>query len=196
MPLAPIPEGRVASPEDLAQARAALFEKMDEADAREKDTRIHVVSTNTGPRFAVNRYLILGNTVLPPETISRSLTNIDGNFGTNVSFEGIRTTVVELVAAYRSRGYGTVNVGLPRQTITNATVKLQVAEGRLADIIVTGNRYYSSNNVMRALPSLHTNLLLNSHELQPELEGANANRNRQIYPLLGIGPIRAPANLR
>ena len=80
VPLAPIPEGMVASPEALALARTALFEKMDEADAREKDTRVHVIATNAGPRFAVNQYLIMGNTVLPPETISATLTNIDGEF--------------------------------------------------------------------------------------------------------------------
>ena len=177
-----------ASPEALALARAALFEKIDEVDAGEKDNRIHVVSTNAGPRFAVNQYLVMGNTVLPPETIALILTNIDGDFGTNVSFDGIRTAMAELLAAYRVRGYVTVQVGLPRQKLTNATVQVQVTEGRLADIIVTGNRYYSSNNVMRALPSLHTNLLLNSHELQPELEAANANRNRQIYPVIGSGP--------
>ena len=62
-----------------------------------------------------------------------------------------------LQMAYRERGYVTVSVGLPQQKLTNATVKVQVTEGRLAAINVTGNRYYSSNNVMRALPSLHTN---------------------------------------
>jgi len=177
-----------ASPEALAQARAALSQKMSEVDVKETDTRIHVVSTNAGPRFAVNQYLVMGNSVLPPEAIALALTNIDGNYGTNVSFDGIRASLTELSAAYRTRGYVTVSVGLPRQKLTNATVQVQVTEGRLAAINVTGNRYYSSNNVMRALPSLYTGLLLNSHVLQSELDAANANRNRQIYPVIGPGP--------
>ena len=41
---------------------------------------------------------------------------------------------------------------------------------------------------MRALPSLHTNMLLNSHVLQRELDMANASRDRQIYPVIGPGP--------
>ena len=61
-------------------------------------------------------------------------------------------------------------------------------EGRLADIKVTGNRYFSSNNVMRALPSLHTNMVLNGPILQAELNRANANQERQIYPVIGPGP--------
>jgi hemolysin activation/secretion protein len=176
-----------ATPEEMASSRNALLEKIAALDASEKDKRIHVVSTNAGPRFAVQKYLIMGNSVLPPSAIAMTLTNIDGDFGTNVSFDGIRAAVAELQGAYRERGYVTVSVGLPQQKLTNATVKLQVTEGRLAEIDVKGNRYFSSNNVMRALPSLHTGMLLNGPVFQAELNRANANQDRQIYPVIGSG---------
>jgi hemolysin activation/secretion protein len=176
-----------ASPEELAKAQAVLLEAMADLDAKEKDKRIHVVSTNAGPRFDVEKYLVAGNSVLPPRAIAMTLTNIDGAFGTNVGFDGIRTAVTELQGAYRERGYVTVSVGLPQQKLTNATVKLQVTEGRLAAINVKGNNYFSSNNVMRALPSLHTNTILNGLIFQEELNQANANQDRQIYPVIGPG---------
>ncbi len=184
-PLGPPPAP--PSPAQLAQARSALLGQMSELSAREKDTRIHVVSTNAGPRFAVDKYLVSGNTILSPQAVGRALTNIDGAFGTNVSFDGVRTAVEQLQQAYRERGYVTVAVGLPQQKLTNQTVRLQVTEGRLDSIVVAGNRYFSSNNVMRALPSLHTNLVLNEHVFQAELNRANANQDRQIYPLIGPG---------
>jgi hemolysin activation/secretion protein len=179
-----------ATPEQMAQARAGLMREMAVADfiAKPKDTRIHVVSTNAGPRFAVEKYLVMGNTVLTPDVMGKTLTNIDGAFGTNVSFAGIRTAVEQLQGAYRERGYVTVSVGVPQQKLTNATVKLQVTEGRLAAIEVKGNHYFSSNNVMRALPSLHTNMILNGLVFQAELNRANANRDRQIYPVISPGP--------
>jgi hemolysin activation/secretion protein len=177
-----------ATPEELAAARAELLKEMAELAAREKDTRIHVVSTNTGPRFEVEKYLVLNNSVLSPETIAATLTNIDGAFGTNVSFDGIQTALAQLQATYRARGYVTVSVGLPQQKLTNATIKVQVTEGRLADIQVKGNNYFSSNNVMRALPSLHDGTILNGLIFQAELNRANANRDRQIYPVIGPGP--------
>ena len=65
--------------------------------------------------------------------------------------------------AYRERGYVTVSVGLPPQKLPHAEVKVKITEGRLAAINVTGNRWFSTDNVLRALPSLHTNMLLNSH---------------------------------
>jgi hemolysin activation/secretion protein len=179
---------RPATHEEMAGAMAALHLKMAELEIQAKDPRVHVVSTNAGPRFEVKKYLVNGNTILPPTTIGRAITNIDGAFGTNVSFDGIQTVVGELGKAYRERGYVTVAVGLPQQKLTNATVKVQVTEGRLAAINVAGNHYFSSNNVMRSLPSLHTNMFLNGLIFQAELNRANASQDRQIYPVIGPGP--------
>ncbi len=137
--------------------------------------------------FTVKKYVVSGNTILPPETIARALTNSPESFGTNVTLDGLRAALADLQLAYRERGYVTVAVGLPQQKLTNETVKIQVTEGRLASVRVTGNRYFSSNNVMAALPSLHTNILLNSHIFQRELDLANANRDRQIYPVISPG---------
>lgn len=138
--------------------------------------------------FTVKKYSVIGNTVLSPETIARALTNSPQAFGTNVTLDGLRAALADLQMAYRERGLVTVAVGLPQQKLTNGTVKIQVTEGRLVAVNVTGNRYFSSNNVMRSLPSLHTNILLNSHVFQRELDTANASRDRQIYPVISPGP--------
>jgi hemolysin activation/secretion protein len=176
------------TPAQYAAARAAMYAAWAKADAEAKDTRIHVASTNAGPHFTVEHYVVAGNTILTPAAIAATLTNIDGAFGTNVSLDGIKTAVTQLQGAYRQRGYVTVAVGLPQQKLTNATVKLQVTEGRLVSIEVKGNHYFSSNNVMRALPGLHTNMILNGLIFQAELNRANASQDRQIYPVIAPGP--------
>lgn len=185
---APVVPAKPVTPAELALARAALSKKIFELETEVPDTRIHVVSTNAGPRFVVKKYLIEGNTVLTPQDLAMVLTNIDGAYGTNVSFDDVRTVVQQLQKAYHDGGYVTVAVGLPRQKLTNAVVKVKVTEGRLEDILVKGNNYFSSNNVMRALPGLHTNMILNANVFQAELNRANANQDRQIYPVIGPGP--------
>jgi hemolysin activation/secretion protein len=184
----PINYTQRVSPEKNLAARTRLFQEMAELDKEQADHRIHVATTNAGPRFDVEHYLILGNTALAPDEIVNIMTNIDGAFGTNVSFEGIQTVAEQLQDAYRDRGFPTVAVTLPQQKLADATVKIQVLEGRLSAINVTGNRFFSSNNVMRALPSLRTNILINAPILQAELNRANANQDRQIYPVVGPGP--------
>lgn len=179
---------KTATPAQIAVARRQLLEDMAKLQAQENDHRIHVVSTNAGPRFNVQHYLISGNSVLTPQTIAATITNIDGAFGANVSFDGVKTVVEQLEQAYHDRGYVTVAVTVPRQTLTNATVKLKVLEGRLASIQVLGNRYFSSNNVMASLPSLHTNMVIDAPVFNAELNRANGNQDRQIYPIIGPGP--------
>jgi len=145
-------------------------------------------ATNAAPKFKVEKYLLSGNTVLPTPAIGNAFKNAPQAFGTNVTFPDIRAALGELQMAYRERGFVTVSVALPPQKLTNATVKVKITEGRLADIRVQGNQWFSTPNVLRALPGLHTNVLLNSHVFQRELDRANANRNRQIYPVIGPGP--------
>lgn len=145
-------------------------------------------ATNTVAHFKVEKYLVSGNTLLVPEQIDKILTNHPAAFGTNVTFQDIRVALADLQMAYRERGFVTVSVSLPQQRLTNAEVKIQVTEGRLATIKIEGNKWFSTPNVLRALPSLHTNLLLNSHVFQRELDLANASRDRQLYPVIGAGP--------
>jgi hemolysin activation/secretion protein len=146
------------------------------------------VATNNVPHFRVDKYRIEGNTILSPATIGFVFTNKPGTFGTNVTLDGILAAASGLQAAYREHGFMTVVVGLPPQKVTNGTVLVKVTEAQLVAINVEGNRYYSSNNVMRALPDLHTNMLLNAKVFERELDQANASRDRQITPILGPGP--------
>jgi hemolysin activation/secretion protein len=135
--------------------------------------------------FAVSRYEVTGNTLLPDKAVTEILSK---HTGTNITFDDVSKAVKELQLEYHNRGYDTVKVTIPQQRLTNGVFKFLVFEGRLAGIVVSGNRYYSSNNVMRALPGLHTNLLLNSKLFQPQLDLANANQDRQVYAEIQPGP--------
>ncbi len=140
--------------------------------------------------FEVRQYQVEGNTLLKDETIEQLLAPFTG---TNVTLQQIQRAVGELQLAYRERGFATVGVGLPQQQLTNAVVRVRVTEGRLVDVRVTGNRHFSSNNVVNALPSVRDTVVwqdqvLNSKVFQRELDIANQNRDRQIYPTLTPGP--------
>lgn len=132
--------------------------------------------------FEVRGYRIDGNTVLPPEEFGM-LSNYTGQ----IDFVRLREGLGNLQLRYRELGFATISVTLPRQKLTNGIVRVKIVEGRLSKIIIEGNRYYSEGNVRRALPSLTTNILLNTKWFQPELDRANLNRDRQIYPVISPG---------
>jgi hemolysin activation/secretion protein len=138
-----------------------------------------------GPVFAVRAYQVEGNTVLPQKMIDDVLSNYTGP---SVDVSRVRKGLGELQLLYRNLGFATVSVTLPQQHLTNGVVRVRIIEGKLHAISVLGNRYFSTNNIRRALPSLRTNVLLNTRWLQPELDRANANADRQIYPVVAPGP--------
>jgi len=135
-------------------------------------------------KFQVDRIEVTGNTLLPPAEVDAIVKRA---MGSAVTLENIRQAATQLRRAYRDRGYVTVAVNLPSQRLTNATVHLLVTEGKLASVQVVGNRHFSADEILRAFPDLRTNVYLNSHIFQRELDTANQNRDRQIYPTLGPG---------
>jgi hemolysin activation/secretion protein len=142
------------------------------------------IQTNAEPRFSVIAYEIRGDTLLSENTLMSIFAK---RTGTNVALSDIKQAASDLQMEYRNRGYPTVNVTIPPQTITNGMVKIRVFQGRLSEILVTQNRYFSSNNVMRALPGLHTNTILVGPVFQAELDRANRNQDRQISGQLEPG---------
>jgi hemolysin activation/secretion protein len=142
-------------------------------------------ATNATPHFAVDGYEVLGNHLLAEDTLQNIFAK---HVGTNLNFEDIVDAAKELQEEYHDRGFDLVRVTIPQQRLTNDLVKVVVFEGVLASIQVRDNHYFNSNNVMRALPSLRTNMILNTKVFQAELDRANANQDRKIYPQIEAGP--------
>lgn len=165
---------------DLAAGRAAkLPNPAAAASAASESAR-----TNAGPHFTVRHYEINGDTLLSSEALTKVLLK---HTGTNLSVTDIMKAASDLQMEYRERGYPTVSVTIPEQRLTNEIVKFRVFQGRLSDVVVQGNRYFSSNNVMRSLPSVRTNMILSAPIFQAELDRANASQDRQIYPQIQPG---------
>jgi hemolysin activation/secretion protein len=176
-------EGRRCTPTPVAPRIPYL------AATRPGQTNAALAAASTNaptPGFPVRAYEISGDTLLSEKTLINLLQKY---IGTNITLADIGKARYDLQKEYIDRGYPTVKVIVPQQTLdTNfPVVKMRVFEGRLSQINVLNNRYFSSNNVMRALPSLHTNMILVGPVFQAELDRANANQDRQIYPEIRPG---------
>jgi hemolysin activation/secretion protein len=153
-----------------------------ECDLAADITNLFLAPESRKPTIEVRGYQIEGNTALPVAEFN-FLTNYIGE----VDFARIREGLGKLQLRYRDLGFPTISVTLPQQKLTNGIVRVKVIEGKISDIVVTGNGYYSAENIRRALPSLTTNILINTKWFQPELDRANLNQDRQIYPVIAPG---------
>jgi hemolysin activation/secretion protein len=177
----------IASAQDAAQTNATATATQSANDTPAAATNsAPAQATNAAPTFAVSGYRVLGNTLLSDDVLQSIFAK---HIGTNMSIPQVLAAATELQQEYSARGFATVAVSLPQQTLANGVVVLQVTEATLSDITISnpGWQYFSSNNVMAALPSLHTNMILNSRVFQSELDRANNNRDRQIYPVISPG---------
>jgi hemolysin activation/secretion protein len=154
-----------------------------ESDLAADLTNLFTAPESRKPTIEVRGYLVEGNTILPPQEFGL-LSNYTGEVG----FARIREGLGRLQLRYRELGFPTISVTLPQQKLTHGIVRVKIIEGKICDIVVTGNRYYSTQNILRALPSLATNILINTKWFQPELDRANLNQDRQIYPVISPGP--------
>jgi len=136
-------------------------------------------------RFDINEFRVLGNHVLAPAVIERSVYPFLGPART---LDTVKQAADALEKAYKAAGYGAIYVDIPEQEVANGIVRLKVTEGKLEKLHVRGERYFSGRQILAALPALEIGKTPNLPELQQELTALNARTpDRSTTPVLKAG---------
>jgi hemolysin activation/secretion protein len=137
------------------------------------------------PRFAIDEYRVLGNSVLPPLEIEQVLYP---QLGADKSIDDVEQVRTLLENHYHERGYGTVFVDIPEQDVAEGVVRLQVTEGKLAHTRIAGAKYFSGRQIRDALPEAKPDTVPHVPTLQTELSLLNAETSdRTVTPVLKAG---------
>lgn len=128
-------------------------------------------------RFDITRFDVTGNTLLPSARITALLAPFTGK---QRNFGDLQRALDALENAYRSEGYGAVQVELPEQEATSGVVLLNVLETRIAAVRVVDNKHYSQANVLRGLPSLQPGVSPNLRRLSENVQLSNENGAKQV----------------
>jgi hemolysin activation/secretion protein len=138
-----------------------------------------------GEKFDVWEFRVVGSNVLERKAAERALYSHLGPGKTIADVEQARQA---LETAYRSAGYSTVFVDIPEQTVDAGVVRLNVTEGKLARLRVSGARYFSNRQILAHLPSLQEGEVPHLSETQRELAALNrVTADRSITPILRAG---------
>ncbi|MGG6296814.1 ShlB/FhaC/HecB family hemolysin secretion/activation protein [Leptolyngbya sp. AN02str] len=135
----------------------------------------------------VNRFEVVGSTVFSAEElaeITAPYTNRDLSFAELLQ---VRTAITQ---HYVSQGYTTSGAFIPPQTPEDGVVRIQVLEGRVEDITITGNRrlrpaYVRSRLRLAAEAPLNVNQLLEGLQLlqlDPLIETISADLQAGVRP--------------
>lgn len=146
---------------------------------------VAAAAAQTAPRFDVWEYAVEGNSLLERQLVERLVYR---HLGPGKSIDDVEQARQALEQAYRDAGYPTVFVDIPEQDVRQGVVRLQVTEGRIERLRVTGSRYYSLGKIRAAVPSLAAGSVPKLSQVQAELEQLNrASPDRAVAPVLRAG---------
>ena len=134
-------------------------------------------------RFDISRFDIKGNTLLKQSDLDALVAPF---VGPKRNYGDIQKALEAVENAYRSRGYGTVNVYVPEQELTSGAVRIEVTEAVLGKINVTGNKFFDTANVRASLPLLVEGKVPNLRDMSESVQLVNENPAKQVDVTLGV----------
>ncbi len=134
--------------------------------------------------FDLLEFAVEGNTVLPAIEIERA---VYPWLGQEKSVSDIENARAALESAYHAAGYLSASVVIPEQTLAEGAVRLQVFEGQVDRLKVSGNRYTSRAELRAQVPELTPGQVPHFPSMQAELAAAGRSPDRRVTPLLRPG---------
>ena len=134
------------------------------------------------PSFNIGQFQVTGNASVSSEEIQQVLAPYAGAGKRYEDVEQARTAVERL---YVQRGLEFVQVVIPEQEVSKGVVTLQVIEGVVSKVVVSGNQYFDEDNVLAALPSLRTGVMPDLKSLSASTQLSNENPAKQVKVILG-----------
>ena len=127
--------------------------------------------------FDIVRFQVEGNSLLPKEKVQDLVAPFVGR---RKVYGDVQKALEALEGEYRRLGYGTVQVYVPEQELTTGVVRLQVSEGVVGKVTITGNKYFSNENVRASLPHLKEGTAPNMRQLSENIQLSNESPAKQV----------------
>lgn len=135
-------------------------------------------------RFDVRAIQVVGNTILPPEQVEEVVYPYMGPGKTPDDIEQARAA---LQKAFEQKGYSTVSVFIPEQSVETGIIKLQVQPQNIGTVQIAGGTRTSEAWVRARAPSLTPGATPNFTELQRDIVALNTSADRKVTPEVKAG---------
>jgi len=146
---------------------------------------VRCAPTDTPTYFDVWEYRVEGNTVLDQTQVERAVYPF---LGPHKRFQDVEKAQRALAEAYRKEGFGTVMVNIPEQTVKGGVIHLEVVEGRIERVRITGARFHSPEQIRKELPSVVEGEVPNISKVQRELQQVRKqSADREVTPVMRAG---------
>lgn len=120
----------------------------------------------TGPRVAVNAFVIEGNAAIPATQPDALLADLVGR---DLGFGDLQQAASRITTYYRDHGYVLARAYLPRQDIEHGIVRIAVVEGRYGQIELHNRTRVIDRALHQPLASLHPGEIAHGNRLERSL---------------------------
>jgi hemolysin activation/secretion protein len=145
-----------------------------------------------GPKFFVKKIEVEGSSLFPKEELE-ALVNLDE--GKEISMGVLLLLVQELTSYYVSQGYFLSKAYIPAQKLKDGIVKINIAEGKINKIEVSGNEDLASEDIEGRFIRVKNEGVLREQTLERTLLELNDLLGVTVRSLLKPGELPGTSNL-
>jgi len=153
------------------------------ATAQENTTPEAKTEGASTQKVHIQKILVIGVTLFPDNVIN-AITNPYEN--KDLSFEEMKKIAYQITILYRKKGFIISRAYIPPQKMEGGMLEIRVLESRVGDIILKGNRYYSTKLIESYL-TFKKGDFFNYNDLKEDLNNINDHPDRSVKSVLAPG---------
>ena len=176
--------GGVSHREKEIEKQKALEKRLEkEEPSTEEVASEDIITPDKGPKVLVTKIVVEGAVLLSKKEIRNIVSSFEGK---ELSMEDMQK-VAELIGdEYRKKGYVTSRAYIPPQTVREGILIIRVVEGKLGELDIKGNRYFSTP-LLRKKINIEPDGYFDYSALQRSLIYINEHPDRMAKAILTPG---------
>ena len=138
--------------------------------------------------FTIKAFEIDGSNLFTQEELQDQVRRFIGRGKTSADVEGARDALERF---FHEQGYPTLVVNIPEQSVQSRKIRLEIIENRIGTVTITGNHWFSTEKIIRELPSLAPGSVIRINQVRDEVNRLNKNPDFKVIPemLPGTGSV-------
>lgn len=188
----PLPVGTTtAAPAAPAKGRKALL--VTPRDFIPDPAQFSAPPNAKDPVFVVTQIVVEGSTVINPVDLGDLLEPFEYS---QIKLSELRTLARRIQGMYRHRGYFAARVFIPKQAIRkDGKLRLVVSEGKVGQLVVEGNKHYSTEFIERFFGPAMRSGLLREPSMQRALLALNEFADLRVSAVLRPSKVPGTADI-
>ena len=180
-------EPRLAAPAAMFAAVAPILMTAEAQAPKAAPPGPSVPAAAERPRtFDINEFRVIGSTKLSALEVENALNPF---VGPGRVLEDVEKARAALEKAYLDKGYQSVSVAIPQQTVREGVVLLKVTEGTVGRLRVRGAHWFSPRDIKQQAPSVAEGSVPNFDEIAKDIVVLNQIPDRRVTPSLRAGTL-------